>query len=162
MNAPLLSLSGLVAGLGKHFHPYLLEIFYVRKNNSVSSKALKTIGVLIVIAVVVALFAFFYVASDSPSAVVKQLHASVNKEGSEGNWNTFCVPEVKYGGTGAWGSLDLGPAGLRDEGNVGINSIKHTIDGNTASVEIIYDSGRTQVVGLIKLSGKWKVSKVYR
>ena len=39
-----------------------------------------------------------------------------------------------------------------------VNNLTHTIDGNTAVVTVVFESGASEKIDLVKLDGKWKIA----
>ena len=89
---------------------------------------------------------------ESPSTVVRKLHATISNEGENGNWAEFCVPNASY--------RDI-PTAFSDRHNK-IDNTAYSIGGTVAHVDIVYKNGSRQEVRLIRLGGKWKVKTVYK
>ena len=108
--------------------------------------------------------------TDSPSTVVNRFHTALKAEDTNTLEKT-ALPDVassakySFGGRSRpdsddyyeqrnWASHE--DAWKRIQAKQ-IDNCSHTIDGNTATVKIVFKDGQTRSVELVKIDGQWKI-----
>ena len=132
------------------------------------------IGLVPVLFLVFFLFPDVLSTADTPSEVVRKLHASVNGmeeptfenfhrlNGEDAEWRQFCVPDLQYSDILPTFDGGVFVGGVHVLRGHQIESLSHSIrnEANEATVRVIFDNGRARTIFLVKLGGEWKVRSI--